>query len=945
MSKINASELLRLLRYFLIVQFGCVIQMHAQLAHEQDLVVELDATRHQLFVEQKITIKNQSQNPLESIYLNDWANAYSSTKSPLALRLVEEYTRSFYLSNKSKRGYTKVKKLTADNATVQWTRPDNRIDQIFIQLNTPLDVGKTTTIEIDYVVQLPDSRFTGYGIVDEDSYFLENFFLSLGWHHNNHWKTISLLDLEDSPHQNGNFRMKFILEKDFSIATNLQLKKEAETLEHKHYYFQGTHTNQQVIHIEKTSSYNAFLHGDTMVFSNLKTEELGYQDQQKSLRKVIEYVTEFMKTENQNNILFSQEKYDKRPFYGFTLIPSIFKPFPPLFEFEIKALNSYLYAHIAENFSLHPREDYWLIGGLHSYVMMHYVNTYYPNEKLFGLILRQPLARFLLNKYQFSHLEFDQTFLLFHEFTLRRNLQQPLFSPKEALIKYNEQIGNPSQMGVFLDYLINYDHLNLQELLIELKENNVSGEELKKTFQNHLDVVYKEDFIPYMKNRKTLDFYFKSFENNDPSIEFSVGEKNNWQFPFSIGWMRNDSLVKTERFSAFEMNTNIKRPIEDAEYLIINPQVKLPEFNPRNNYKKANGKGKTLRFTFIKDIENPKYQQLFYNPRVNFNIYDGLTLGMRINNLTIQRNPFSFSIEPFFATAEKTIVGNYAASFNAFNEQSNYFLKNIQITGSSFHYDESLRYNLFRTSINVYKRDSNLRSNKRELIRLFWQYVHREQNANTTIQPNYNLGGITYVYSNKGALDHFTWKNQLEVASEFGKLNLTLDYRHLTPRGRQFSFRLFAGKFLWRNNLNTQYFDYSLDRPTDYLFEYNYLGRSESTGFYSQQFIPAEGGFKYRFEQRFIDDFIITINTSMGIWKWVEAYGDIGLVNTRASNVHSYFDSGIRLNLIPDFLELYFPVYNSDGLQIHRNAYNQHIRFLLTVEPKALNQLFSRKWF
>jgi hypothetical protein len=39
-------------------------------------------------------------------------------------------------------------------------------------------------------------------------------------------------------------------------------------------------------------------------------------------------------------------------------------------------------------------------------------------------------------------------------------------------------------------------------------------------------------------------------------------------------------------------------------------------------------------------------------------------------------------------------------------------------------------------------------------------------------------------------------------------------------------------------------FSYAADRPTDYLFDYNYLGRSESTGLYSQQFILAEGGFK-----------------------------------------------------------------------------------------------------
>ena len=44
----------------------------------------------------------------DTIYLTDWSNAYSSVKSPMAERFVEEYDRSFYLSNKSKLGFTVI---------------------------------------------------------------------------------------------------------------------------------------------------------------------------------------------------------------------------------------------------------------------------------------------------------------------------------------------------------------------------------------------------------------------------------------------------------------------------------------------------------------------------------------------------------------------------------------------------------------------------------------------------------------------------------------------------------------------------------------------------------------------------------------------------------------------------------------------------------------------
>lgn len=152
-----------------------------------------------------------------------------------------------------------------------------------------------------------------------------------------------------------------------------------------------------------------------------------------------------------------------------TLVPSFLKPFPPQFEFEIKALNTYLYHYLNETLPLHPREDYWLIGGIHTYLMMRYVIEYYPDKKLLGLVLRQPIAKFLLKKYHFKDLSFEDTFIEYHGFVLRRNLQQALITPKEELIKFNEQIGTPSQMGLLLNYGVNFSDKDIAHFIAEIK--------------------------------------------------------------------------------------------------------------------------------------------------------------------------------------------------------------------------------------------------------------------------------------------------------------------------------------------------------------------------------------------------------------------------------------------------------------------------------------------
>ena len=694
------------------------------------------------------------------------------------------------------------------------------------------------------------------------------------------------------------------------------------------------------------NDYSRFSFDRKEIFSNLKANDLSEADSRYSLKKINAFLNNTLGDFPHERILLSQEKYEKRPFYGLTLIPAFLKPFPPQFEFEIKALNTYLYHYLNETLPLHPREDYWLIGGIHAYLMMRFVIEYYPDKKLLGLVLRQPIAKFLLKKYHFKDLRFEDTFMEYHGFVLRRNLQQALFTPKEELIKFNEQIGSPSQMGLLLNYETNFRDKNIAQFIEEIKSNQYSGIELQEFFFNYFDENQSFFLKDYAAGRKPIDLRFIEDKQNGDKITFKVEEKNNFRPPFSIGLVKNDSLIKQYKFNGNQLNTTINIATEQADYMVINPTTKLPEFNPRNNWKKLGSFGiKPLRFTFVKDLENPQFNQVFYNPRVDFNVYNGLSFGLRLNNKTIKSRPFIFTLEPFYSTLEKTLVGTFATSYSLLNSESDYYLTKFNFAGSSFHYDTNLRYSSLFTSINIFKRNPSLRDNKKQLINLFWQYVDRDENENAIQNPNYSITGLNYIFSNKVALDYFTLNAGFEGSEKFGKINFTTEYRHLMRSGRQISLRLFAGKFLWRNTLNSSYFDFALDRPTDYLFQYDYIGRSETTGIYSQQFIPAEGGFKSQFDNPYSDDLLITLNSSIGLWKWIEAYGDLGYINQREQDARVLFDTGLRLNLIPDFLEIYFPLYNTKGLQLQGPDYQQKIRYVITFDPRTLTQLFSRKWF
>ncbi len=190
------------------------------------------------------------------------------------------------------------------------------------------------------------------------------------------------------------------------------------------------------------------------------------------------------------------------------------------------------------------------------------------------------------------------------------------------------------------------------------------------------------------------------------------------------------------------------------------------------------------------------------------------------------------------------------------------------------------------------------------------------------------------------------WFTDFQIAQKFSKVSLNYEFRRLFENNRQLNLRFFAGTFLRnKNDVNTDYFSFALDRPTDYLFDYDYLGRSEATGIFSQQIIIAEGGFKSKLDTPFANQWMTTLNAGTSIWKYIHAYGDIGLVKNKHSEAKFMYDSGIRINLVKDYFEIFFPVHSNLGWEISQPNYSQKIRFVFTADPKTLFGLFSRKWY
>ena len=928
--------------FFLLIS---IYNTSAQVDVSYEIKANLNLFNETIDISQIIRYKNIRKEKTNEIYLYDWSNSYKNTETPLSNRFAEEYNRSFYLSSKNKRGFTKIENISLENIDLVWLREKNKPDIIKLFLPKFIANNEIVEIHLNYSIKLPDQKFTGFGIKNKKSISLRYWHISLAPFIKDKWIINSNLDIDDNSSLPSNFIVKWIYSNELNLISNIdKVSFEGRNDKYIVEYKGRNQVRAQFIFNNQNKFKSNKLKNGKVLLTDLNHKFNDSNQLKKSQKKIDSFVSSLIKPYPHNKILVLKKDYDKNPFYGLNQLPKFLNVYSDKFYYEIRFLKAYLNNYLNEILQINKRKDHWIINGINTYIMMKYVETFYPEEKLLGEIANYSL----LKPFKLSKLNFNDGYEFFYEFSQRSNLQQPDILSKDKLIKFNEKIASPSHVGIGLNYIeknIGENNFNkyLKEYISKSKIKNFEEFFIKKTNKKA-----EWFFKTYIKDRKAYDFKLKDIELTKENIFFKIEEKSKRSLPIKIVLSKNDSTI-LKKWIYFKNDTIIKLKRIEADYISLNPDINFPESNKKNNWKfiKKTSRIKPIKFNFLKDVEDPKKNQIFYTPIINFNNkYDGVSIGMRLFNKRIKSQTFTLDTFPEYSFNENTVVGSFRSVFKFYNDYNDNFLTQFQIFGSSYHYNSNLRYTVFVPSLSWVFRTPNLRSNKRQLLNVSWYNVHREKDLDIKTDPDYSILNLRYDFLNKGAINYLTFRSSIELSKNFGKIIFENNYRKLFPSGRQLEIRFFLGKFLWYDYFNKDsFFDFNLNRVTDYLFQYNYLGRSEKTGFYSQQFIPAEGGFKSKFEQSNANDFMFSTNLYIGLWKWIELYTDFGLIKSRYLKLKGYYDSGFRINLVPDYLELYFPIASSNGFEISQHKYNSKLRFKILIEPRTLTSLFTRKWF
>lgn len=929
----------------------CLLSGLAWSQHHSKLVAEVDTETKVITVVQELTFNNTSKDTLTHFVLNDWNQAYHDKRTPLARRFSDEFERPYHLAKDREHGRTtNITVIDHNQSILSWERDENYPDVIQVRLKEKLLPNQKATFRLTYAIKIPSDKFTGFGYGDKGKMTLKNCFLMPSRYENGSFIKSNNLNLDDAANGLSDFDINLKIPSHLVVDTDLNEVSKQPLGQQTLYVLTGKNRLQLNLFIDEAKEFAVFKNEHAVVISNLRDSRLTDIQRAIVIDKIVNYVAENLGAYPHEKITVSQNDYNRNPFYGLNQLPNFISPFPDEFMYEIKFLKTYLNNYLHTTLQLDPRKDAWIFDGIQVYTMMKYIEEFHPESKMMGSVAKMKMLR----GYNLVSLDFNGQYSYFYMLMARKNLDQPLGAPKNTLIKFNEKIASKYRAGLSLKYLDSYlesqvvpNSIRSFIALNQEKQTNRNDFEGLLTKNSPKEIHWFFDKIIY--SRDIVDFKFDKVSRTKDSVSFSLKNKTETNVPIPVYGIKNKQVVFKKWIDTFPKDSIFTVPRNEAEKIVLNYKNEVPEFNLRNNWQSLRGfrlNSRPIKFIFFKDLEDPNYNQIVYIPTLEYNLYDGLLPGIRFHNKTILDKPFNFDVNPTISTQTKSLSGKANFMVNQFNRESNLYSIRYQLNGHYLHYAPDAYYTKVNPMVFLRFRPDDLRDNKKEMISFKYIMIDREKSVYIVDEntENYQVFNAKYYNGRTEITKHYNFLTDFQLSKSFGKVAAEFQFRQLFDNSNQLNLRLFAGTFLYNNNTST-FFDFALDRPTDYLFEYDYLGRSETTGLFSQQLLPTDGFFKSMLETRTANQWMTTLNASTNIWNWIEVYGDAGVIKNKNTNPKFVYDSGVRLNLVTDYFELYFPVYSSNGWEIGEKNYGERIRFMVTFNPDTLISLFTRKWF
>lgn len=929
-----------------------LILNYVAVSAQQDSIyidAEITANNRQISVTQEIIYTNKSAIGQDTIKLLNWTAAYKNRNTPLAKRKLEDRKNDLHFATQKNLG--SIENLEIKIGSQDIIEVPAFSENIFLPLSSSLKSGEKIRISLQYLINLPSPKFTGYGS-DGKKWMLKYFFIVPDGFEEPLKKERFYLDIEENQSPGIYWKVNLNIPPNYSSLSNLK--------EIQPNYFEGILKNDP----EFLISENHFPKITAQVDGEITAIDFGYnlsESEKQNLEFYLPLHLNFIKSKTgflPQKIFVTEKFRDNENFSGISDLKFWKFKYQLFSDAEKSDLNyfSILSKKSVEQATIFEKsKDHWLTNGLKTYLEIEYVNRYYKEKKLLGDLPEninifgfKPLKLFYA-----SDLKLAERYGLTYQYIMNQNLDQRIAEPYEKLSNFNANAISHFETGSLFSFIAEkmgkekFDDF-IKDYLLKNSGNQID----QKDFLDHLSMEsgYSSDFFdPFIQKKNRVNFKLKRYAKTDDEFQVKISKNTDLNIPFKI-----ETETETGEIKEFWFDTDDSKdtkvyniPQSNAEKIVVNSNYIFPENNYRDNYRYTKGlfaNTKKIKLKLFKDIPNPEFNEIYLNPRLNFNAYDKVLVGLNFRNTSFFERKFNYSFTPYFSSGTGKLTGSGGLAYSFQPADSFYRSLDVGVSGSYFHYDYDLTYRKFSAfaSFNFTK---NPRSDVGRSLALSYNFFDKDVNPkmSQTEYAKYNLWNLGYGYADRRIIHEKSFSTNLQWMEDFQKISAEAFYRWEYAQDKKVSFRFFGGYFI-TNKTKNDLFDYGISRVSNYAFSYGLLGQSATTGLLSQQLIPAEGGFK-SYVGKSANQWITSVNVDSHVWRWFNIYADAGVYKNRSLDPKFIWDSGVKVKVIPDFLEVYFPIQSSLGFEPSFKDYGSRIRFTLVLNFNAVTNYFRRGWF
>ncbi|MBP3840313.1 MAG: aminopeptidase, partial [Chryseobacterium sp.] len=680
-----------------------LILNYVAVSAQQDSIyidAEITANNRQISVTQEIIYTNKSAIGQDTIKLLNWTAAYKNRNTPLAKRKLEDRKNDLHFATQKNLG--SIENLEIKIGSQDIIEAHAFSENIFLPLSSSLKSGEKIKISLQYLINLPSPKFTGYGS-DGKKWMLKYFFIVPDGFEERSKKERFYLDIEENQSPGLYWKVNLNIPPNYSSLSNLK--------EIQPNYFEGILKNDP----EFLISENYFPKITAQVDGEITAIDFGYnlsESEKQNLEFYLPLHLNFIKSKTgflPQKIFVTEKFRDSENFSGISDLKFWKFKYQLFNDAEKSDLNyfSILSKKSVEQATIFVKsKDHWLTNGLKTYLEIEYINRYYKETKLLGDLPEninifgfKPLKLFYA-----SDLKLAERYGLTYQYIMNQNLDQRIAEPYENLSNFNANAISHFETGSLFSFIAEkmgkekFDDF-IKDYLLKNSGNQID----QKDFLDHLSLEsgYSSDFFdPFIQKKNRVNFKLKRYAKTDDEFQVKISKNTDLNIPFKI-----ETETETGEIKEFWFDTDDSKdtkvyniPQSNAEKIVVNSNYIFPENNFRDNYRYTKGlfaNTKKIKLKLFKDIPNPEFNEIYLNPRLNFNAYDKVLVGLNFRNTSFFERKFNYSFTPYFSSGTGKLTGSGGLAYSFQPADSFYRSLDVGVSGSYFHYDYDLTYRKF----------------------------------------------------------------------------------------------------------------------------------------------------------------------------------------------------------------------------------------------------------